>query len=218
MKSQAFGGVTSFDDMNRQHEDAQVEFANRDRDKDKKKSDDNKTPKSDNSGCGPNCSECGGGDPSVPYNANSNGNLGPTTLKQGRASGIRPQIDYWAVLGVDIAGIADSPLSIWKGITKLASVTKSFFSITEAAKASTNAFKHSYKYADRIRVRGVQDPVSHNFPYSFDDAILSTDPILKNNGYKIFQQSGTMNGKNVFFEIGLTKDGIIDHRFFRPIK
>jgi len=81
-----------------------------------------------------------------------------------------------------------------------------------------NVFKHSFKYADRVRMRAVQDPVSHNFPYSFDDAILSTKPILKNNGYKIFQQSGIMNGKNGVFEIGLTKNGIIDHRFFRPIK
>ena len=67
-------------------------------------------------------------------------------------------------------------------------------------------------------MRGVQDPVSHNFPYSFDDVILSTQPILKSNGYKIFQQSGTMNGRKGVFEIGLTKDGIIDHRFFRPTK
>ena len=67
-------------------------------------------------------------------------------------------------------------------------------------------------------MRGVQDPVSHNFPYSFDDAILSTNPILKNNGYKMFQQSGTMNGKNGVLEIGPTKGRIIDHRFFRPIK
>lgn len=67
-------------------------------------------------------------------------------------------------------------------------------------------------------MRGGQDPVSHNFPYSFDDAILSTKPILKINGYKIFQQQGTMNGKNGVFEIGVTKDGIIDHRFFRPTK
>ncbi len=87
-----------------------------------------------------------------------------------------------------------------------------------ATKTSTNVYKHSFKYAGRVRMRGVQDPVSHNFPYSFDDAILSTNPILKNNGYKIFQQSGTMNGKNGVFEIGLTKDGIIDHRFFKPIK
>lgn|SRR5690554_793872 len=88
----------------------------------------------------------------------------------------------------------------------------------DAAKTSTNIYKHSFKYTDRVRMRGVQDPVSHNFPYSFDDAILSTNPILKKNGYKMFQQSGTMNGKNGVFEIGLTKDGIIDHRFFRRVK
>ena len=88
----------------------------------------------------------------------------------------------------------------------------------QTVKTSTNAFKHSFKYADRVRMRAVQDPVSHNFSYSFDDAILSTGPILKNNGYKIFQQAGAMNGKNGVFEIGLTKGGIIDHRFFRPTK
>lgn len=38
----------------------------------------------------------------------------------------------------------------------------------------TNAFKHSFKYADRVRMRAVQDPVSHNFPNSFDDAYLVT--------------------------------------------
>ncbi len=65
-------------------------------------------------------------------------------------------------------------------------------------------------------MRGVEDPVSHNFPYSFDDAILATKPILKNNGYRIFQLQGKMNGKNGVFEIGVNKDGIIDHRFFRP--
>lgn len=85
-----------------------------------------------------------------------------------------------------------------------------------AARTGTDVFKHNYNYASRVRIRAVQDPVSHNFPYSFDDIILSTKPILKNNGYKIFQQQGTMNGKNGIFEIGLTKNGVIDHRFFRP--
>jgi hypothetical protein len=85
-------------------------------------------------------------------------------------------------------------------------------------KTGTTAFKHNFKYASRVRMRAIQDPVSHNFPYSFDDAILSTTPILKNNVYKIFRQSGTLTGKNGVFEIGVTKDGIIDHRFFRPVK
>jgi len=94
-----------------------------------------------------------------------------------------------------------------------------FKSTTNAtANTGTNVYNHSFKYADRVRMRGVQDPVSHNFPYSFDDAILATKPILKKDGYQMFQLKGTMNGKNGVFEIGLTKDGIIDHRFFRPIK
>jgi hypothetical protein len=83
---------------------------------------------------------------------------------------------------------------------------------------NTKAFHHDYEYADRVRIRAEQDPTSHNFPYSFDDAVLSTEPILKNNGYRIFQQQGTMNGKNGIFEIGVTNNNIIDHRFFRPIK
>jgi hypothetical protein len=70
------------------------------------------------------------------------------------------------------------------------------------AGAADDAFTRGMKYADWVRARGVQDPVSHNFPYSFDDAILATKPIPKNNGYNIFQQPGTMNGKNGVFEIG----------------
>lgn len=80
----------------------------------------------------------------------------------------------------------------------------------------TNVYTHNYKYAPRVRARGVQDPVSHNFPYSFDDAILNTKAIPKKNGYNMYQLNGTMNGKDGVFEIGLSKDGIIDHRFFRP--
>jgi hypothetical protein len=87
------------------------------------------------------------------------------------------------------------------------------------------------KYAPRVRARGVEDPKSHNFPYSFDKDILSTKPIPKKNGYNIYQKEGTMTGKVVtdpktgvrtqqykegVFEIGVNKDGVIDHRFFRP--
>jgi hypothetical protein len=62
----------------------------------------------------------------------------------------------------------------------------------------------------------VQDPGSHNFPYSFDEGILATEPISKANGYNMFQKAGSMNGKDGLFEMGVTKDGVIDHRFFRP--
>ena len=81
-----------------------------------------------------------------------------------------------------------------------------------------DAHLHSFRYADRVRVRGIQDPVSHNFPYSFDDAILATEPISKPNNYSIYRKVGAMNGKSGVFEIGVTKDGVIDHRFFRPDK
>ncbi len=54
------------------------------------------------------------------------------------------------------------------------------------------------KYAPRVRARAVQDPTSHNFPYSFDKGILNTKPNIKNNGYQIYQKEGTMTGKTVF--------------------
>ncbi len=78
--------------------------------------------------------------------------------------------------------------------------------------------KVARKYAARVRARGVQDPRSHNFPYSFDDEILATTPIPKANGYNIYQKAGTMNDKTGVFEIGVRSNGVIDHRFFRPYK
>ena len=85
-------------------------------------------------------------------------------------------------------------------------------------KLGRSAYQHKFKYADRVRKRATEEPVSHNFPYSFDDEILKSIPIPKNNGYQIFQLKGMMNKKEGFFEIGLTKENIIDHRFFRPAK
>lgn len=74
------------------------------------------------------------------------------------------------------------------------------------------------QYSPRVRMRGVQDPISHNFPYSYDNAILNTHPQVMPSGYKIYQMYGTMNGKRGVFEIGMNQNGIIDHRFFRPVK
>jgi RHS repeat-associated protein len=99
------------------------------------------------------------------------------------------------------------------------------------AKLASKGVATDLKYADRVRQRALEDPVSHNFPYSFDKGILSTTPIPKNNGYTMCQQPGAMTGKSYIdgvtgsrvqtykdgvFEIGVTKDGIIDLRFFRP--
>ncbi len=77
------------------------------------------------------------------------------------------------------------------------------------------AYSHSFKYSDKVRMRAITDPRAHNFPYSFDDLILKTNPILKDGGYRIFQHPGTMTGKSGFFEIGVTKNGFIDHRVFK---
>jgi hypothetical protein len=113
---------------------------------------------------------------------------------------------------VPFGGIVATGLRLSKRLGKLFKAAKT------GAGAADDAFSHGMKYADRVRSRGVQDPVSHNFPYSFDDGILATKPIPKNNGYNIFQKPGTMNGNDGVFEIGVTKDGVIDHRFFRPKK
>jgi hypothetical protein len=71
-------------------------------------------------------------------------------------------------------------------------------------------------YDPRVRARGLEDPKSHNFPYSYDQEILATKPQMRANGYKIYQMRGNMNGKEGVFEIGQRADGVIDHRFFRP--
>jgi hypothetical protein len=44
----------------------------------------------------------------------------------------------------------------------------------------------SFKYHERIRIRAVQDPVAHNFPYSFDEIILKVNPIKQKNGTLLF--------------------------------
>jgi hypothetical protein len=84
-----------------------------------------------------------------------------------------------------------------------------------------------------LRQRALEDPRSHNFPYSFDKKILKTEPIIQKDGYKIYRLEGSMTGKKVtdpitgakvqqykdgVYEIGVNKNGIIDHRFFRPYK
>lgn len=43
--------------------------------------------------------------------------------------------------------------------------------------SADDAFAHGFNYHPRIRARGLEDPVGHNYPYSFDDAILQTTPV-----------------------------------------
>ena len=78
-----------------------------------------------------------------------------------------------------------------------------------------SAFKHALKYHPRIRARGVEDGIAHNFPYSFDDIILKTKPIVQKDGSLMYKHLGYMNGTEGYFEIAVNpKTQLIFHRQF----
>ncbi|MDZ7878907.1 MAG: hypothetical protein U5L45_14595 [Saprospiraceae bacterium] len=78
-----------------------------------------------------------------------------------------------------------------------------------------SAFKHGFKYHPRIRVRGVEDGRAHNFPYSFDDIILRTQPTVQKDGSLMYKHLGYMNGTQGYFEIAINpKTQLIFHRQF----
>jgi len=74
-----------------------------------------------------------------------------------------------------------------------------------------------FKYDGRVRDRALQDPQSHNFPYSYDKSILSFKPEITETGYRYYRAAGSMNRYYGYFEIGVTKSGVIDHRYFKPL-
>jgi len=79
----------------------------------------------------------------------------------------------------------------------------------------TNAYSHGYNYHPRIRIRGVQDPKAHNFPYSFDDQILSTHPIIQDDGSLLYSVPGFMNQTNGHYQIAINPEtNTIFHRTF----
>lgn len=89
-----------------------------------------------------------------------------------------------------------------------------------AAKAETriagDAFEHGYKYHPRVRARGVEDPVAHNFPYSFDDVILKEKLIVQADGSLLYRKVGSVNGKDGVYEIGVNPEtNTIFHRTWR---
>jgi hypothetical protein len=87
--------------------------------------------------------------------------------------------------------------------------------LDDVARVGDDAVTHGYKYHPRIRARGVQDPVGHNFPYSYDDVILRTTPVSQADGSLLYRMPGSINGKDGFFEIALNPDtGTIFHRTF----
>lgn len=81
--------------------------------------------------------------------------------------------------------------------------------------AGDDAFTHSYSYHPRIRERGLQDPVGHNFPYSYDDVILKSPPVTQADGSLLYRVPGSINGKDGFFEIAVNPaTETIFHRTF----
>ncbi len=108
-------------------------------------------------------------------------------------------------------GIAPSAVFAGRAPTALSSLTYT----PRVAGAADDAFTHGYSYHPRIRARGLQDPVGHNFPYSYDDVILRSTPVRQADGSLLYRTPGSINGKDGFFEIALNPDtGTIFHRTF----
>jgi len=85
----------------------------------------------------------------------------------------------------------------------------------DVLRSADDAFTHRYDYHPRIRARGVQDPLGHNFPYSYDDVILRMTPVRQADGSLLYRAPGSLNGKDGFFEIARNPDtGTIFHRTF----
>ena len=114
----------------------------------------------------------------------------------------------WTVPVGKVTGITGK--LIGKGLAKAGGKV-----IVRVASQGAKAFKHGFKYHPRIRARALQDPVAHNFPYSFDDIILRIKPVVQSDGSYLFRKAGSLNGKDGFFEIGLNpKTKTIFHRTF----
>jgi len=78
-----------------------------------------------------------------------------------------------------------------------------------------DVFTHGYSYSPRIRARAVQDPVGHNFPYSYDDVILKSTPVTQADGSLLYRIPGSINSKDGFFEIAVNPSTqTIFHRTF----
>jgi len=62
--------------------------------------------------------------------------------------------------------------------------------VADEGVGAAKAYKHSFEYNPRVRERALNDPVGHNFPYSFDDVILSTKPTRQANGSDLIGSRG----------------------------
>ncbi|MGL5166694.1 MAG: RHS repeat-associated core domain-containing protein [Afipia sp.] len=92
---------------------------------------------------------------------------------------------------------------------------RSLLSVFGKGDSGAQSLEGNCSYDPRVRQRALEDPVSHNFPYSYDPEILSTNPIPRPNGYNLYQKPGSIGKTDGVFEIGVRSDGVIDHRFFR---
>lgn len=85
----------------------------------------------------------------------------------------------------------------------------------DVARVGDDAFSYGYDYHPRIRERGLQNPVGHNFPHSYDDVILRSTPVTQADGALLYRVPGSINGKDGFFEIALNPNiQTIFHRIF----
>jgi hypothetical protein len=86
-------------------------------------------------GCPPHC----GGDPSTPWNGNMPSKpLGETFLSQGRSTVYRPEVDQAVQLGIEIAGLVESPFLLWKSGLKMVKSLKGWIGVGEATKGGVN--------------------------------------------------------------------------------
>ncbi len=85
------------------------------------------------------------------------------------------------------------------------------------AKGAANKGDNVPKYDPRIRKRAVEDPGGHNFPFSFDEAILKTKPTTIRGGAQGYALRGIKNRKDVIYNI-VVEDGVITHRDMIKVK
>lgn len=102
------------------------------------------------------------------------------TFSEGLLSTASPVL----ISGDLLAAVVKGRRAIKAGVEATQQVIKSGDNVSEAGRIlrGTNNLKEFNKdaiptYDPQVRARGVEDPKSHNFPYSFDKGILSTPPI-----------------------------------------
>ena len=123
-------------------------------------------------------------------------------------------MSFWESLGQwtnieTVVGNLSAGIGLWSGISKIGNV----------GRKTKNVYSHNHMYMERVQSRAEEEAVFHDFPYSFDDVILSNvKPRIKHDAYQLYRMKGSINGMEGFYEIGINKNGMINHRFFKPLK